>query len=74
MEKLPSIFKSKRFWSAIIGLVFMIAVEFVPEVGTNADELQGSIMIVIGILIGGYSVQDAAAAFRGENKYTEPKV
>lgn len=69
MDNVPSIFKSKRFWSAVLGLVFMLAVEFVPQVGQNADELQAATMIVISLLIGGYSIQDTASAWHGTNKY-----
>jgi uncharacterized membrane protein YdcZ (DUF606 family) len=56
------LFRSRRFWSAIVGLVLMVVVNFVPELAQNVDTLTTAIMIVIGLLIGGYSLEDAISA------------
>lgn len=56
------LFKSRRFWSAIVGLVMMVIVNFIPELKQNAETLTTAIMIVVGLLIGGYSVEDAISA------------
>lgn len=61
---IPEIFKSKRFWSALVGLVMMVAVNLVPDLADNADTLTAAILVVVGLLIGGYSVEDAAQAWR----------
>ena len=59
------LFKSKRFWSAVVGLVLMIAINFIPDLEVNADMLQDTILVIIGLLIGGYTVVDTMQAFKG---------
>lgn len=56
------VFKSKRFWSALVGLVFMVASAMIPSLEQHAEQLINSILIVISLLIGGYSAQDAINA------------
>jgi uncharacterized membrane protein len=66
------LFKSKRFWSAVLGLVLMIAINFVPDLEANADMLQDTVLVIIGILIGGYTVVDAVKAAKGvPSKYDQ---
>jgi hypothetical protein len=57
--------KSKRFWSAIVGLVAIIVTAFVPELQPHIDVIVPAILGIIGILIGGYTVEGAASAVRG---------
>lgn len=56
------IFKSKRFWSAVVGLVFMVLTQLVPDLKANQETLITGAMILIGLLIGGYSLEDAMTA------------
>lgn len=67
------LFKSKRFWSAVVGLVLMIAINFVPDLEANADMLQETILVIVGLLIGGYTVVDVTQAAKGvPSKYDTP--
>ena len=67
---IPDVFRSKRFWTGLIGLVFMVAVEFFPELAENSDLLIDSTLVVVGLLIGGYTAVDVAQAIRtGKTKY-----
>lgn len=72
MQGLTNLKKSKRFWTAIIGLFLMVAVEFAPGLADNAAQIQDTVLIIVGLLIGGYSLQDAAASYQtGTTKYEE---
>lgn len=64
----PDIFKSKRFWSAVLGVLFMAAVHFIPALAADQDTLTKSALILIGLLIGGYSVEDAIEAHAAAKK------
>jgi sugar phosphate permease len=59
------LFKSRRFWSAVVGIVMMVAVNFLPQLAQNADTLTTAILIVVGLLIGGYSAEDVMLARGG---------
>lgn len=63
------IFKSKRFWTALMGIISMVLVAFVPELEPHMETLVPGILGVIGLLIGGYTVQDTIIAYNGETKY-----
>lgn len=65
--QLPNVLKSRRFWTGIVGIVMMAAVQFVPSLAEHADVLTNAILILIGLLIGGYSLEDAVLA------YTKPE-
>lgn len=58
------IFKSRRFWSAVLGLLFMVLVSFVPALEPYRDTLIAAATVVIGLLIGGYAAEDVAEAWR----------
>jgi hypothetical protein len=58
------LFKSRKWWAMVVGLVMMAIVHFVPDLAENADQLTESILIVVGLLIGGYALEDSAVAFR----------
>lgn len=60
--QIPAIFRSKRFWSAVLGLVMMVLIHFEPRLADNAEQLTASVLIIIGLLVGGYAVEDAIEA------------
>lgn len=59
------IFRSKRFIAAGVGLVVMLLVAAIPELEASEDIIIESLVVLIGVLIGGYSIQDAITAARG---------
>jgi len=72
--KIPDIFKSKRFWSALVGLLFMVFTAFVPEMEAQVDVIVPAVLIIVGMLIGGYSAEDVASRVKGlPSKYTVEK-
>jgi len=58
MEKQP-VWMSRRFISAVVGVVVMIIVNYVPEFQGKESVLVDNITYVVMALIAGYSVQDA---------------
>lgn len=67
----PELFKSKRWWSAVVGLAFMAAVHFVPALVPDQDLLTKSALVVIGLLIGGYAVEDGVQAYKAPSASIE---
>lgn len=57
---IPKLMKSKRFWTLILGLIIMIVTEVSPQWGIDLRNQQTSILAVVGLAIGGYSLQDTA--------------
>jgi hypothetical protein len=57
--------KSKRFWSAIVGLIAIVVTAFVPALQPHIDVIVPAILGIVGILIGGYTVEETASAVRG---------
>lgn len=70
IEELPDLLadnnplKSKRFWSALLGVAVMIIATWFPELRTHADEIIPAALIIVGLLIGGYSAEDALRAYK----------
>jgi len=54
------LFRSKRFISAVIGVVIMIIVAFVPELATYELLLVEQLTQIVVALIAGYSLTDIA--------------
>lgn len=71
------IFKSKRFWSALIGLAVMIVTAFVPALTEHLEIIVPGVLGIIGLLIGGYTAEDYAARKAATpaayGKYSLPK-
>jgi len=68
------IFKSRRFWSAVVGIVVMVVVALVPELAQYQDTIIAALVAIFGILIGGYTAEDVARRLtRGYDKYAPPE-
>ena len=63
MMGLRKLTHSKRFWTAVIGLVALV----LNDLAISSDIQPDAIVTVIGVLIGGYSVQDTATALRKDS-------
>jgi uncharacterized membrane protein len=46
------IFSSRKFWAALIGIVFVIVKAYNPGFPVNADQLTQLIVILVGISLG----------------------
>ena len=60
--QLPAILQSKRFWTALIGMIFMVLVSVWPEIEEHTQILQEAAIIFVSLLIGGYALEDYATA------------
>ena len=67
---IPQIFIGKRFWTAVIGLVFMVLVGLEPRLADSADLLQSASLAIISLLITSFTGQDwIVAKAQGASKY-----
>ena len=55
------IFKSKRFWVAVINVVMMVVTGFVPQLAEHSDIIIPALVIITGFLVGGYTLEDTQA-------------
>ncbi len=58
------LFKSRKFWVMVVGMVMMAAVNYIPELEENTTQLTDAVLIVISLVIGGYAAEDTVAAFK----------
>lgn len=64
------ILKSKRFWVAVISGVIGILVVLIPDLEQYSSTIIESLTVIAGLLIGGYSIQDAIVSYKsGTSKY-----
>lgn len=66
---IPEILRSKRFWSAVVGGILAVLVIVIPELESLQETLLNAIVILIGLLIGGYTIEGTVLAYRGQTKY-----
>jgi len=67
---MSDVFKSKRFYTMVVGLISLVLSSIVPELSEHLDVIAPSIVAIVGILIGGYSAQDTAISYKtGTSKY-----
>lgn len=68
--RVPDLFREREFWTAIIGIAIAILVEFVPDLSpSDIAAIREFALVVIGLLVGGWAVETAAAANRtGQTK------
>jgi len=66
MKKEP-LYKSRRFWLSVAGGSGMIISAFIPELEEHINIIVPGIVGIIGVLVGGLSIEDAARARNGNN-------
>ncbi|HZK16827.1 MAG: hypothetical protein WDA04_01965 [Anaerolineaceae bacterium] len=52
MSKLKLLLGSRKFWAALVGLVFMIIKAWKPDFPLDADQLAGIIAILVTYILG----------------------
>ena len=63
-------FESKKFWSMVVGVIMTIIVAIIPELEQHIDTLVPAILAIVGIAIGGFTVQDQAKEKYGNGAAT----
>lgn len=62
MENVPAILRSRRFWTSVVGLLFLVLVQAVPVLAPHVETLSNAILLVIALLVGGFTLEDAILA------------
>lgn len=71
---LPGVLRSKRFLTALTGTIVALIVAVAPEFEPHADQLLTLITILFGLPVAGFSLEDAAVAFKAgseKSKYLD---
>lgn len=63
-KNMPGALRSKRFWTMVFEALFLVLVSIVPDLEAYAPELINASVIVAGLVIGGYAIEDAAVAYK----------
>lgn len=61
-NSISELLNSKRFWTAVAGIVAMIVVSLVPTLADMEETLTTVIFTVVMALIGGYTLTDIQEA------------
>jgi len=66
MSGIKSLFKSRKFWIAIAGIISILLSE---NFGMNEEatkNLSEAIIVIVGVLIAAIAVEDGASKLKGE--------
>ena len=61
MNKWKSLLSSRKFWTAVIGLVVMVLKMWRPDLPIDADEVAG-LVTVLAVYILGTAIEDGLSA------------
>lgn len=70
------IWKSKRFWSAVMAVITMLVYNYLPQLEVDQEVMTQGLLAIIGLLVGGYVVEDVVVAARSgarAQKYEQTK-
>ena len=52
MSKLTLLFSSRKFWAALVGLIFMVIKAWYPDFPLDADQLAGIVALLVTYILG----------------------
>jgi uncharacterized membrane protein len=64
-NKLLGVFRSRKFWAALIGTLFVILDEFVPTFPLDADQVTNIVYMLVAYIIG-VAIDDAGRGIGGK--------
>lgn len=62
MTNIPALLRSKRFWVSVLGLITIVVSAFEPHLADRFNEIVPAVLVIVGFLVGGYSLEDAVTA------------
>ena len=61
MNKLLMLFKSRKFWAAIVGIAMMVVKELVPNFPLNEAQVEQVVWLLVAFIIG-TGIEDSGLA------------
>jgi len=76
LPSLPPLFKSRKYWAAIIGVLVSGIVAYIPELEAVQSEMILFCTVIFGLVIHGYAEEDKAIAAQTGKRHPkyDPKV
>ena len=71
MFSLPDLLKSRRFQTALIGLVMIVLTNIFPNLEAQAEELTAAILLIVGLIVGGYTADHVSYNLGPKEEYFE---
>ena len=68
IKKLLGVFRSRKFWAAFIGTVFVFLEEFMPAFPLSADQVTNLVYMIVAYIIG-VAIDDAGQGIGGNPTY-----
>lgn len=67
-SKFLGIFRSRKFWAALIGTIFIVLEEFVPEFPLDADQITNVVYMLVAYIVG-VAIDDAGQGIGGNQPF-----
>ena len=67
MAKLVRVFRSRKFWAALIGTIFVVLNELVPEFPLDAEQVTSIVYMMVAYIIG-TAIDDAGFGIGGAKR------
>ena len=62
--KLLGVFRSRKFWAALIGTIFVVLDEFVPAFPLEAEQVTNIVYVLVAYIIG-VAIDDGMNGLKG---------
>jgi len=67
MNKFIGIFRSRKFWAAFIGTIFVVLNEFLPDFPLDAEQVTNIVYMLVAYIIG-TAIDDAGYGIGGAER------